>query len=88
MGIRAAVDLDHERVAGAVRELESEGQVGDEADLVHRSLMRELHAQRQRIACGEGLFREGGDDVVGMDELHVAPGPSGDLQRDQEIDDL
>ena len=29
-----------------------------------------------------------GDDVVGMDELHVAPGTSGELQRDREIDDL
>ena len=43
-GHRAAVDLDHEGMAGAVRELESEYEVGDKADLVHDSLVRELHA--------------------------------------------
>ena len=31
-GHRAAVDLDHKGMAGAVRELESEDEVGDEAD--------------------------------------------------------
>ena len=67
-GHRAAVDLDHKGMAGAVRELESEDEVGDEPDLVHDSLVRELHAQRQRIACGASLLGEGGDDVVGMDD--------------------
>jgi hypothetical protein len=43
-----SVDLDHKGMAGAIRELESEDEVGDEADLVHGSLVRELHAQRQR----------------------------------------
>src|SRR5271165_3622570 len=75
-------------MAGAVRELESEDEVGDEADLVHGSLVRELHAQRQRIACGASLLRESGDDIVGMDELHVVSNASGELQRDREIDDL
>ncbi len=75
-------------MAGAVRELESDDEVGDEADLVHDSLVRELHAQRQRIARGASLLRKSGDDVVGMDELHVAPSASGELQRHQEIDDL
>jgi hypothetical protein len=71
-GHRAAVDLDHKRMAGAVRELESEDEVGDKADLVHDSLVRELHVQRQWIACGASLLRKIGDDVVGMDELHLA----------------
>ena len=61
---------------------------GDKADLVHGSLVRELYAERQRIACGASLLRKSGDDVAGVDELHVAPGASGDLQRNQEIDDL
>ena len=52
------------------------------------ALVRELHAQRQRIAGGARLLRKSGDDVVGMDELHVAPSTGGDLQRDREIDDL
>jgi hypothetical protein len=47
-------------------------EVGDEADFVHGSMVRELHAQRQWIACGARLLRKSGDDVVGMDELHVA----------------
>ena len=38
-GHRAAVDLDHKGMAGAVRELESEDEVGDEADLVHGSVV-------------------------------------------------
>ena len=36
-GHSAAVNLDHERVARAARELESEDEVGDEGDLVHDS---------------------------------------------------
>ena len=87
-GHRAAVDLDHKGMAGAVRELKSEDEVRDDADFVHFSLVRELHAQRQRIARGASLLRESGDDVVGMDELHVASSTGGDLQRDREIDDL
>ena len=75
-------------MAGAIGKLQAEHKVGDQADLVHDSLVRELHAQRQRIACGARLLRESGDDVVGMDELHVAPSTGGDLQRDREIDDL
>ena len=51
----AAIDLDHEGMAGTVRELESEDEVGDETDLVHDSLVRKLHAQRQRIAGGASL---------------------------------
>ena len=68
-GHGTAVDLDHKGMTGAVRELESEDEVGDKADLVHDSLVGKLHAQRQRIACGARLLRESGDDVVGMDEL-------------------
>ena len=45
-GHRATVDLDDKGMAGAVRELESEDEVRDKADLVHGSLVRELHAQR------------------------------------------
>jgi hypothetical protein len=75
-------------MAGAVRELESEDEVGDEADLVHDSLVRELHAKRQGIARGASLLGESGDDVVGMDELHVASSSCGELKRDREIDDL
>ena len=62
--------------------------VGDEADFVHGSLVRELHAQRQRIARGARLLGESRDDVVGMDELDVASSASGELQRDRKIDDL
>ena len=87
-GHRAAVDLDHEGMAGAVGELESEDEVGDEADLVHDSLVRELHAQGQRIAGGARLLGEASDDVVGVDELHVASSAGGELKRDREIDDL
>ena len=70
------------------REPSAKWRVGDEADLVHDSLVRELHAQRQGIACGASLLRKSGDDVVGMDELHVSSSTSSDLQRDREIDDL
>ena len=41
---RAPVDLDHKGMARAIRELESEDEVGDETDLVH-GLVR-VHAQR------------------------------------------
>ena len=34
------------------------------------------------------LLRKTSDDVVGVDELHVASSASGELQRDREIDDL
>ena len=87
MGI-VPVDPDHKGMAEAVRELEFEDEVGDEADLVHGSLVRELHAQRHRIAGGASLLREAGDDVVEMDALHVVSSTSGELQRDREIDDL
>ena len=84
----AAVDLDHEGMAGIVWELQPEDEVGEEANLVHDSLVRELDAQGERIARGARLLRKSGDDVVGMDELHVASSASGKLQRDREIDDL
>jgi hypothetical protein len=41
--------------------LEAEGEVGDKADLVHDTLVRELHARRRRIACGTRLLRETSD---------------------------
>ena len=87
-GHRAAIDLDHKGMVRAIGKLQPEGQVGDKANLVHDSLVRELHAQRQRIVCGARLLRKSGDDVVGMNELHVASSAGGDLQRDREIDDL
>ena len=57
-GHGAAVNLDHKGMAGAVRELESEDEIGDEADLVNDALVRELHAQRQRIAAGASCSGE------------------------------
>ena len=82
-GHGSAVDLDHKGMAGTVCKLESEDEVGDEADFVQGSLVRELHAQRYWIAGGNAPIGESGDELGGVDELHVAPG-SGDLQRDQE----
>ena len=52
------------------------------------SPVRELHAQGQRIAGGARLLGEASDDVVGVDELHVASSAGGELKRDREIDDL
>ena len=34
------------------------------------------------------MLGEAGDDVIGMDELHVASISRRELQRDQEFDDL
>ena len=68
---RAAVDLDREMAARAVGEREPEHEIRHEPHFVVDAPMRERDVQREWITAGNALVREGGDELSGVNELHV-----------------
>lgn len=84
----AAVNLDHEEAAGAVGEGETEHEVGDKADVARRAALRKFYFQRKGVVRSLRLRWRGADDVLRVQNVHVATLVSGTLQRHVEIDDL
>src|SRR4029077_418702 len=72
----------------AVRELQTEDQIGDKADFVGDALVRNLYPKRKGVALAEALVGERSDDFVRVNKPYVAASRSRALQRHVEIHDL
>ena len=72
----------------AVPEHQAEHKIGDEAGLAQCASIRKFDFEGKRIARLLRRLGCGCDDVVRMEETHVAAIVCGPLQRNMEIDDL